>query len=58
MGSYATFGALVPKRVTVSSCIVSYVVYNLVGAFLGLATMLRGESLSARVICQWAEKNV
>ena len=34
------------------------VVYNLVGAFLGLATMLRGESLSARVDSQCAEKNV
>ena len=32
------------------------VVYNLVGAFLGLATMLRGESLYARVDSQCAEK--
>ena len=40
---------LVPGWVTVSSCIFSYLVYNLVGAFLGLAIMLRGESLSARV---------
>ena len=43
---------------TISSFIFSYVVYNLVGAFLGLATMLRGESLSARVDSQCAEKNV
>ena len=42
--------------VTVSSCIFSYLVYNLVGAFLGLAIMLRGESLSARVDSQCAKK--
>ena len=35
-----------------------YVVYNLVGAFLGLATMLRGESLSAGVNSQCTEKSV
>ena len=35
-----------------------YVVYNLVGAFLGFATMLRGESLSARVNSQCAGKSV
>ena len=32
--------------------------YNLVGAFLGLATMLRGDSLFARVDSQCAEKIV
>ena len=51
-------GALVPGWVTVWSCIFSYVVYNLVGAFLGLANMLRGDSLFARVDSQCAEKIV
>ena len=40
------------------SCIFSYLVYNLVRAFLGLATMFRGESLSAMVDSQCAEKSV
>ena len=31
-----TFGALLPRWMTVLSCIFSYIVYNLVGAFLGL----------------------
>ena len=37
-----------------STCLV----YNLVGAFLGLATMLRGENLCASVNSQCAEKSI